>query len=341
MAFPYSIGSEQRLPGLDLLRGICAIAILVYHVLLWKYDISLHNIGTYGVYMFFILSGASMTLAYRDKFNAGMKYTTFLCRRYIRLAPLFWILILLHGAALGHNFPKVLLNGSFLFGLASPARSSLLIGGWSLGIEFVFYFLFPAFLFAIEKRVYCWLPFSLIIQFFFVRSVLSDREWDNSWVEYTQFISFIAYFYIGCLIGKVLLSHKAQNSANQYLLWILFAISSTITGMACAYSHYSDIYGLRGLLITFLCAWLVLLSAHLRMGNITALFSEGLGSMSYGIYLLHPIIYGRLNAVATFKECDMITSLCVVSAVTMFASFAINKYWEQPIKRLCYRRLSS
>ena len=82
-------GGHGRVASLDLLRGLCAVAVAAYHGLSWIGLGTFHNLGLYGVYLFFLLSGASMSLAYAQRFRRGYPYTSYLALRYVRLAPLY------------------------------------------------------------------------------------------------------------------------------------------------------------------------------------------------------------------------------------------------------------
>jgi len=44
----------ERIESLDLLRGLCAIGVACYHVLSWVQLATIHNLGLYGVYVFFL-----------------------------------------------------------------------------------------------------------------------------------------------------------------------------------------------------------------------------------------------------------------------------------------------
>ena len=85
---PVTIGKSvnARVAGFDLLRGICALAVAAYHVLSWKDEAQFYTWGTYGVYIFFALSGASMVVAYGSKFSRGYPASRFLVLRLVRLS---------------------------------------------------------------------------------------------------------------------------------------------------------------------------------------------------------------------------------------------------------------
>lgn len=138
-----SLGAQgqpvPRLDALDLLRGLCALAVAVFHFDSWgglqiaKYfDGWLAVCGTYGVSVFFVLSGYSLAHAYGARFANGIEADAILRyarRRIGRLLPLFSVILIAS------------LAGRIISG-AEPALSPV-IGGWSIGIEVVFYVAFP------------------------------------------------------------------------------------------------------------------------------------------------------------------------------------------------------
>jgi peptidoglycan/LPS O-acetylase OafA/YrhL len=150
------VKSGERVLGWDLLRGLCAVAVASYHLLSWQDVATLHAWGSYGVYLFFILSGASLAYTYAPRLQAGtFRFGSFLGVRWMRLAPLYLLLMLLvvpwKAQRVGWGLEllqQVLLNATFLYGFTDPATSALLVGGWSLGIEAIFYLLFPLLLVA-------------------------------------------------------------------------------------------------------------------------------------------------------------------------------------------------
>ena len=53
-----------------MLRGICAVAIAVYHYLAWDLDTVIQSMGSFSVYAFFILSAVTMMIAYAGGLEA-------------------------------------------------------------------------------------------------------------------------------------------------------------------------------------------------------------------------------------------------------------------------------
>jgi len=81
----------DRNHGLDLLRGLAALGVAVYHYLAWRHDFPINSLGTFAVYIFFILSGVTMMMVYGQAFQNGVMMDaagSFYRNRVARLAPL-------------------------------------------------------------------------------------------------------------------------------------------------------------------------------------------------------------------------------------------------------------
>ena len=142
----FDASPHNRVVGWDLLRGICALSVAIYHLLSWLDIAHLYPLGLYGVYIFFVLSGASLTFTYSSKTeNRCFSFSNFLFARYLRLAPLYLLLLIFSVPWKLKNegldiflMGKLVSNVFFSFGLYKPVGQSMLVGGWSLGIEFLF-----------------------------------------------------------------------------------------------------------------------------------------------------------------------------------------------------------
>ena len=146
---------DGKLPALHGLRGLAALAILLFH-LVWVGHVTPPQWlsftlvqSSFAVQMFFVLSAFSLaTSHYARPANTAQYFI----KRYFRLAPLFACLVIFQIVRAGDfpsaNAPNILLNFSLLFAFVPSVgpSSSLVQGGWSVGVEMVFYILLPVML---------------------------------------------------------------------------------------------------------------------------------------------------------------------------------------------------
>ena len=148
--------SVDTLAGIQMLRAIASIAVVIYHALDQSYGAKHHfpvtwmmMPGAAGVDIFFVISGLIM---FHVTFGAGkspISPVEFLKRRVLRIYPLYWILLLPFFAARAagflHNSP--LTNTQVLTSfLLLPDTKRLMFPAWTLVYEMYFYAVFAVML---------------------------------------------------------------------------------------------------------------------------------------------------------------------------------------------------
>ncbi|MEP6825427.1 MAG: acyltransferase, partial [Ramlibacter sp.] len=290
-----------RVLGWDLLRGLSALAVALYHLLLWQEVTALHSFGSYGVYLFFLLSGASLAYTYADRFRESrFALRQFLWVRYMRLAPLYLALMLavlpwkVHTEGWTSDLlRKLVLNAGFLFGFFDPAANAVLIGGWSLGIEAIYYLAFPLLMVvALRSQLAGWGLLALLLALqavWIARTVGSSSGYAANAVAYHQVPAFAAYFMGGCLIGLArrraaprLASPLAMAGVAAGLLglWLLNPVQAG-----------DELLGWRGAACCALCFAMTWLAGSLEMRHGNARMAASLGDATYGLYLMHPLVF--------------------------------------------------
>ncbi len=151
----------KRIEGVDALRGLLACGIMLFHYTSWNnnqfhagYHEVLNVLAVLAVEMFFIISGFSLYFVYRERLGSFKSIKQFFVRRFFRIAPLYYALLILviliklaasyYGVEVNRPLDYYLLatNFTFIFGFVWPPNS-LLVGGWSIGVEMVMYLFFP------------------------------------------------------------------------------------------------------------------------------------------------------------------------------------------------------
>lgn len=340
--------TPERIHSLDLLRGLCAIAVAGYHLAMWLGIAQVHTLGLYGVYLFFLLSGASMAVAYAVRFRAGYSIAKYLALRYIRLAPLFIVVASYVALTSGRTlYPGVdlaerwLMNVTFVFGVANPAQTSLVTGGWSLGIEFVFYAMFPLLLAVLSGRRAPWIVAALfVLQLAFVNLVLSGRTLGDAWSEYTQFLSFIGYFAFGVWLG---LAHLERPPVTRSWLWVPWLALVGVIATQSGNTAEGTLTGVRGTLLVFACCALLFVTMRVRVPRRLRGIATTLGDASYPMYLLHPIVVevaADRGLFATMRVHQPARFMVIALVATFALSFVVFRLFEAPILAWGKRRLA-
>lgn len=168
---------RQRLTEIDSLRGIAAISVMLFHYTviypgMFPAQRSVNaafELGTYGVFLFFAISGFVISLT----LHATPTVMDFAVKRFARLFPLYWAavalttcVVQLSGMALLQvPAPVVLINLSMLQGfLLVPNVDGVY---WTLTVELAFYVCAAGIWFRLgfrrlEPVLLCWLLISLL-----------------------------------------------------------------------------------------------------------------------------------------------------------------------------------
>lgn len=338
--------------GWDLLRGLCAVAVACYHLLLWQDVAALHSFGSYGVYLFFVLSGASLAYTYEASIRThGFSLGRFLWVRYLRLAPLYVALMavvlpwkLLKGGMSLELGVTYLLNATLLFGFYQPSTHAVLVGGWSLGIEVIYYLLFPLLMLSFRWRALAWgvLGVLLALQVAWIVATIGQASgYVQNAQAYHQAPAFAGYFMGGCLIGV---------ARRRGLAWHLpqsLGLAGLVAGFALLLAanpvqQGDELTGWRGVLLCSACFALVSLAGRVKLQGIIARVAGYFGDATYGVYLLHPVIFfGLVFAVlprlgianpAGWPLPERIALLALVLTAAFALALLSEKYFEKPLR---------
>ena len=190
---------KNRYSSLDGLRAYAAIGIVIMHVLANLYVVPEKNF-LYGtvipsltnfVYLFFVVSAFAMCCGYYERMKAGqVSMNQFYKKRYQRVLPFFGLLVLID-CVVPHDANKhelsTLSDGAvsavspwleqlyqsfadmtLAFNLLPNADIKVIGVGWFLGLIFLFYMLFPFFVFMMDNKKRAWKSLVLMLAFCYV-----------------------------------------------------------------------------------------------------------------------------------------------------------------------------
>lgn len=334
------MNESRRLHGLDLIRGLCAIAVMFYHyaaVSGWGVFV---GVGTYGVYTFFTLSGFALSFVYGDRPISGDMLKDFFAARFARIAPLYVAICLVVFAI---NFgsdqanSRLVMQATFLFGITNPDQIASMPGGWSVGIEFAFYVLFPLLLLVRSIRgLTLLLVVSAAARYFYVRDVftnpvLATRPGDDTYAAYIQVASFLCFFVAGILAERIYQRIDVRHSAA----WLACAVASLALIFWAPYgfgiSDRAWLMSPPALLLVLGTAVVVFLAALPgATSRLLVAISSLLGEVSYATYLLHMLMFDYIKSLAPSLDAHVLVGLS--AAATLLGAWVTYRFFERPLR---------
>lgn len=324
--------SQNRIVTVDFTRGLLAIGVLFYHTLIYEGGPALPQIGRHGVYAFFVISGFALYTSYWDRLGSAGEIRSYLLARFWRIAPLYYTATVISILVFGTEdlaWSKVFFNVTFLMGFANPGGTSMVVGGWSIGIEMVFYALFPVLVPVCAGKLLRLglLTGTLLVgQIIFANHVLGGTALINAWVAYTQPIAFAGYFAGGCLLAECY--RRQADWKGSWVAW-LTAIVSLLAFAAAPADSETILTGIVGAGLTLAALAFVCGVAFMHEPRgVFRDFAEWIGRLSYPVYLLHPIVY---HFVAKFPLAE------VHILGTLFATLALSDVVNRVVERPAIR----
>jgi peptidoglycan/LPS O-acetylase OafA/YrhL len=149
--------NDSRLRFIDSLRGLAALYVLALHLLFFAklntqappWALLFLGHGGSGVTLFFMISAFSLCYAHEQGFARPGSVVDFFIRRGARILPLFYVMLavtLLRNAwyhAFPHTVGEVARAALLMFNFIPGEEDGIVPAAWSIGVEVVFYAMFP------------------------------------------------------------------------------------------------------------------------------------------------------------------------------------------------------
>jgi peptidoglycan/LPS O-acetylase OafA/YrhL len=330
---PNGFPPVKRLEYVDALRGVAILLVVAVHVgressgqLLFS---RVAQFGQYGVELFFVMS--AFTLCYtmrRVEELTPHVYGAFMLRRFCRIAPMYYLAIpLYYGVFISpsdYNWSNVLANLTFLNGLYPPGNNNIVPGGWSIGCEFLFYFIFPVLFVAARRRRWVLAAAGALCAVSMVGFVVVARV--TGYRYYSGNNSF-PYFFIAnqapCFILGM--AYYFYGTHALFRRWILGLFLPALCGLILMHgTHY-------GWLATPLCAGLCAVALALFVQKrVVPLLMQRIGILSFSMYILHFYVVHVLRPLYGDPASGLSALLfwCLVVVVSMGAAFLTHTLIE-------------
>ena len=340
--------ARKHLAGIDGLRAIAALLVVLYHANVPGIPAST------GVLAFFVLSGFLITriIIEEEEQTRTVSLSRFYIRRSFRIFPAFyayWLIAISTRMFLHRpiDWPQSVSAFFYLsnyyqaiFGDPSNALSHT----WSLGVEEQFYLLWPIVFLLLrtnERRFRALVV--LIPMFWLYRQTLIYAFHVNQRYIYEAFDTRVDHLLMGCLLAVALQEGRFNRlwrivCATPFMLPLNVGLM-VLTISGAGFVHVRDYRdSVEFVVVPVLCAILIVQLVAFPAHALTSPFNWGwmryLGKISYSIYL-----YQQLAVYPAMKLFDASRVIGVLAAIGLSIALAMGSFYvvEQPFLRLRQR----
>jgi peptidoglycan/LPS O-acetylase OafA/YrhL len=321
-----SRGPDLRghLPVLDGVRGLAILMVMLLHFVanvppadrIEGAIVGVTNYGSYGVELFFVLSGFLITGILYDTHDEPRHFLNFYMRRCLRIFPLYYgvlalvffvapLIRLLRGPTLDYLIDRQAWAWLYAVNIYIAKHGewsfSYLDHFWSLAIEEHFYLFWPLVVFVLARRPRALIAVSLAIALCAMLARLTGSLMGLSWwTTYTL----TPFRLDGLALGAFLAIAARQPGGLERLGRALPPAAVVVGGLLAVTFVWTRLLSREGLelilpvraaLILMLLACLLVWALIAPEGSATSRFFRGsfmvfLGTYSYGLYVYHHFI---------------------------------------------------
>lgn len=335
--------NKERFGSLDGLRAYAAMGIVLMHVLS---NISVKPSENYltselipfftdFTLLFMVVSGFSLCCGYYQRIKEGtITPAKFYKRRYLRILPFFAVLCIIDLAVSPSmaSLYETFANMTLCFGLLPPSVEINVIGvGWFLGIVFLFYMLFPFFVFMLDNKRRALFSLVLAVMFVFITFDYFFTPSRRCMIYCAPlFITGGVVYLYRKIISEFVRAHFAVCCATMIILSV---------GFFAVYEYVANGFFAYVLELLLFALWLVYAigSNDVVLNNRIVKYLSGI---SMEIYLAHMVIYRVVEKVHLEDIIQqnnilyIVTSLLTIVGVVCFAHIMKFYVIDKMVRRL-------
>jgi peptidoglycan/LPS O-acetylase OafA/YrhL len=356
---------RQRQPGLDLLRAMAIVFVVVYHAGLFGFELPfrIQRFGWIGVDLFFVLSGYLIGGQLWSVLARGkpIDISRFYWRRALRILPAYLVIVAIYFLLPAlREFPKMPPFWKF----ATFTQNLGLRGGtafshaWSLCIEGQFYLLLPFLILALARfrRGHIFFPVAIILGGVVIRGVIARTNlsipepppgWWQQWIYYPTY-SRLDPLTIGVSLAAIeCFRPKWWSALMRHAKWIwLPGLAAIVMALVLAeddLSLVSCVFGFPLIAIGFGTFLISAVSPELALSRVAIPGAAFFATVAYSIYLSHKLVIHWIEgmcAAQAIPPTSISALLILFAAITLLGAilfFAV----ERPFLQLRQRQIGT
>ena len=350
---------RKHMPELDVLRGVAILVVVLYHGLYWAgaqaphgsfayFVIQASVFGWLGVNLFFVLSGFLITGILLDTKPRPNYFRQFYFRRVLRILPAYLatiaVLLIVHILNLKSTVVALLFLTNYNVALGVTASYGPF---WSLSVEEQFYLLWPAIVRKTSIKSLTLIATGLclaepLLRFLSAsgRLPIGDGHQATYLIADNLAVGVLAAIFARSRFGTL------RNSIRIGLAVSAAGFLILATGIPFGILHRANLFGaaLQPVPWNLIFAGALLLMLGLRSqffaGHWTAPV-RFLGYISYGLYLIHLLIYNLYrwlaaqipNQALQIRLQGPLTRMLLEGLLAVFVAWLSRRFYEEPFLR--------
>jgi exopolysaccharide production protein ExoZ len=343
---PSDVVRPERIAALDGLRGLMAWAVALYHFGLLAHAFepgstlssAITVLGLHSVEAFFIISGFCLFYLHGQLRPRGPAMRRFYLQRFARIAPVFYLVLALNLVLHAPAGPPLtwrtfLENLTFTFGLHHP-NYALVIGGWSIGLEMLFYASFPLLAVVFRSTVgFAVATFAAVaIAGLYSASVVEPAADAARFNAYVPLPNHAYAFLLGGWVAKLLPVVRARVSFPLACAVLAAGLAVWLAQKPVVIDHFDVVLGRTRACYVAAALLCVALAVFTRVTSPRAQRRlEAFGELSYPVYLLHPLAWVLCSRWLP-RGTPAMLALGAALVLTAALAWVVARWFERPIR---------
>ena len=302
-----------RLVELDALRAAAVLLVIWVHTTDTSVGVGAFALaGYHGVLLFFVISGFLITGILLDARSAAWPGGTparrilmaFYARRFLRIFPLYYLVLIGAALALPPVRHSIEWHVAYLSNWYFAWRNTFddwTAHFWSLAVEEQFYLVWPWFVLLLSRSSLVWTMLSMTLIGPLTRLAIcaAGVSGPSGWVTTPSVLDPLG---LGCLLAYAW--HATDERASRRLAnWagiVGLGLMTAAQGLTWVRASSAVVFTIQPLGWSLVCVWMVHHAARSVRGPLGRGLRAGpviyVGSISYGIYLIHPFVPAMMSA---------------------------------------------